>query len=184
MKVNSVIREADPTMAAVPKAQKLAKRAKYSNFLLTINTNQAIQPTDAAFEAARKRFRGILEQILGGNNIIRYVKWREQGVDATNGPDKIESVNVETTIEVGSANVSLHSHSLVQFKHHTVLHLDQMKMRHVIKRGMGIDGECHLNIKMVSRNANTDLQSVTAYIRKDLPEAPADETDNVAEYIK
>ena len=185
--ITSKINVGDPALAAVPKAKKLGvntQRVKYSNFLLTVNTNQPIQPASAEYEPYVRRFKGVLNRVLGGENILRYLTYKEAG----GSPDKIFSINCETTIEAGGArNPSVHAHSVVQIKHHTLLHLDQMKMRHVIQRAMATPGKVHLNVRSLPRNARVDLESALRYIRKDVrkeavDEAPADnpEEDNVA----
>ena len=181
-KITSKINIGDASMAPVPKAQKLA-RPKYSNFLLTINTNQPVQPTSAEFEPFRKRFRGVIGQILGGDNILKYITYKESGGSA----DKIVAINCESTIEVGGgANKSVHCHSVVQIKHNTLLHLDQMKIRHVVQRAMGLT-KVHLNIKVLPRNAQMNLENALRYIRKDVTAADtadtADTTDATAEYV-
>lgn len=183
--ITSKIHVADAAMAEVPKAQKLKQRTKFSNFLLTISTNKPIATDSPEFEPFRRRFKGLIEKMIGGDNILRYITYKEAGGSA----DKIEAINCETSIEVGGAhNKSIHCHSVIQIKHTTLLHLDQMKMRHVVKRAMGINGNCHLNIKMVGRTAQIDLQTALGYIRKDVktevePKDVNETDDTTAEYV-
>lgn len=183
--VTTKLNMGDPNMANVPKEKKTKRQNTYSNFLLTINTNQQVQPTSEEFEPFCRKFRGVIQALMTG--ATKYIKYK-----TTDGcSNLIDSINSESTVEVGTdTNPSVHCHSLIMIKHHTKLQLDLAKIRHVVKAAMDLPG-VYVNVRLVNRNAACNLQAVLGYIRKDVSKDKPDidptlkdAEDVVAEYVQ
>jgi len=132
-------------------------KPKYSNFHLTINTNQQYKEGDANLANDEGVLDDLIQNIL--NHIDAYVKLPE----GTPWDDRtIEDVDIDYVVERGAKRGQLHCHILFRFKHHTKIQLDYGKIKTAITEGLGVKNVYMYN-RLVRGNGN---QSVLDYINK------------------
>jgi hypothetical protein len=141
--------------------QKKEKNAKprYSNFHLTINTNQQFKKDDPNLENDIEIFDTAISDIC--NNIGEYVRL-PAGVPFNE--TTIQDVNIDYATEVGGVKGTLHVHILFCFKHFTKILLDYEKIKKKLLDELGLD-----NIYMYNRlikGSGSENLNVLNYINK------------------
>ena len=142
--------------------QNLAKKErnekpKYSNFHLTINTNQQYKENDPHLTDDTTVFDDSIRSIL--DHIDEYVKVPE-GNHWTD--EKIKDVDIDYVIEHGAKKGQLHCHILLKFKHHSKVQLDYAKIKEKLIRDLGVS-----NVYMYNRLIrNSGNQNVLDYLHK------------------
>ena len=122
------------------------EKPKRSNFLLTINTNQAIEKENIDNDI--EIFDKCIQEIL--NNVQDYINIPEGDWN----DEKIKETDIDYTIEEGSKFHRLHIHILFKFTHFTKIQLNYDKIKNKIMNDLGLDNVYMLN-KLV-RNSGSD----------------------------
>ena len=147
--------------------KKITKRYRWSNFLITINTNLRFDiPDGPEYLNLEQRLVDTFSYIIDSNNIWNYLLLREKGVNKPfpNNPEFIESTfkEVETSgrCEVAPQTKCLHLHGFMRFKHRTTIQLNHSLMEKDLKEKIGIP--IYLNFKGTG-DANLNFEN---YINK------------------
>eukprot|EP01114_Cavostelium_apophysatum_P008888 TRINITY_DN2182_c0_g1_i1.p1 TRINITY_DN2182_c0_g1~~TRINITY_DN2182_c0_g1_i1.p1 ORF type:complete len:197 (-),score=26.72 TRINITY_DN2182_c0_g1_i1:675-1265(-) len=151
----------------------------HSNFFVTINTNYRAK-SDSDFEDFQEEFRDALDDLYGSIKIIKQVrihKDRPKGQktedvkvgdpDAVDLSEAVKTMKSETQIEEGSTKKGgrVHSHSVLEISHTTVLLVDLDYIRdHFKERFPDLETEkgFHIDVKMI----NNSMKNVLSYVRK------------------
>ena len=122
---------------------------KYSNFLITINSNQSSDDYKAKLKDAFDIFY---------DSINEFLLYLEDGASWSD----IKNVSGEGVLEVGSKLGKIHLHALVCINHNTKIRLDfeQIRLFFGDLLGCGPSG-FHLDVKMVRDHSN-----IWRYLRK------------------
>ena len=127
------------------------EKAKYSNFLLTINTNQQYKEGDEGLENDTAMLEETIQKVL--NNINDYVKlpecieWND---------DTIQDVDIDYVVEKGLKKGQIHCHILFKIKHNTKVLLDYEKIKKTVCDDLGLNNVYMLN-KLVRNSGNTNI---------------------------
>ena len=130
------------------------EKPKRSQFLLTINTNQAIEKENIDNDI--EIFDTTIKDIL--NNVQDYINIPEGHWN----DEKIKDVDIDYTIEEGSKFHRLHIHILFKFTHFTKIQLNYDKIKKKITDDLGLQNVYMLN-KLV-RNSGSD--NILDYLKK------------------
>ena len=135
------------------------KKSKYSNFLLTINTNQQYKEGDENLDNDIEVFETTIKEIL--NSIDKYIKLPD-GVLWND--DTIKDVDIDYVIEKGLKKGQIHVHILFKIKHTTKVLLDYDGIKKKICDDLGLDNVYMLN-KLVKNGGNINiLEYINKYV--------------------
>ena len=120
--------------SAAPKTKPTAPKARWSNFLITVNTNKRHQNKDPEFRAQEKKLRETMDTLLEDANLRRLI--------VIDGPgdsyDKsIATINIDGMTEIAPTTSTLHIHVLVSIHHRTKLKLDYEALKRDICAALG-----------------------------------------------
>ena len=126
--------------------------SKKTNFLLTINLNQAYKdPNDPNFQNDVEVFDSVINNVL--NNLDQYINlpsghiWND---------DLIKDVNVDYVIEKGTLKHNLHTHILISVEHFTNIKLDYAKIKNKIKEELGLPN-FYIHNRIIKNNGNVNV---------------------------
>ena len=135
------------------------EKAKYSNFLLTINTNQQYKEGDENMENDIEVFENCIKEVL--SSAEQYIKLPE-GVEWND--DNIKDVDIDYVIEKGTKKNQIHVHILFKIKHTTKVLLDYPKIKKKICDDLGLDNVYMLN-KLVKNSGDINiLEYINKYV--------------------
>jgi len=134
------------------------EKSKFSNWLLTISTNQRYKADDPHKEEDGEIFEEIVQDL--SKNISKYVQFRQTGHSWSK--DFIHDVNVSYGVEWGEKSHALHCHVLVKIRHNSKISLNYDGIKSLFKERLGLP-----NLYFDSRlMKTTDEQYVLDYISK------------------
>ena len=106
---------------------KDAKKAiKTSTFLVTINSNRSDNGL-VDFELLLKQYKAMLKYLFSEQNAMSLLECKacEDGCNCLDFENKIESIDLKTSIEVGPVCKKLHSHTFIKVEHTTKVHINK-----------------------------------------------------------
>lgn len=127
------------------------ERAKVSNWLLTINSQQRYDEDDPEKDEDAEVFEDSVNEIL--KDLPHYVNVTEEGHSWSK--DHIEDVSADYVVEWGPKTRCLHAHVLVKIKHRTKIRLDYEAIRKKIERDLGVT--IYFNSKLVRPSSDDFL---------------------------
>lgn len=141
------------------KAHLAGRSKKTSNFLLTINTNEAESDIDKQEEFIET----VNELFTDENNQTKLIKYTKDG-DDSKYITKIE-------VEVGEPELSpkyqrLHVHVLYSIEHYTGVRLDRDFIEKHLKEKLNINHALYINIKVIKTVAES-IEDIKKYVRGD-----------------
>lgn len=121
---------------------------KYSNFLVTINTNyRPVDDADALDK--RDRLRAKMRYLLSSAGMEKIIAFpKGEG----NYRDNVTTVQNDFAVEMGEERLLIHSHALIRITHNSYIRLDREAIRQIVGQDLIRDGEfrnCHIDIKSV-----------------------------------
>lgn len=141
-------------------AQKTkAVKPRYSNYFLTINTNQHFKDDDPDLENDTAFFSGVVENVLG--NIDKYLKLPEGHTFENN----VQDVNIDYVVEKGTKKGFLHCHMYLKFTHNTDLKLNYVTLKKKFCDELGLPNLHMKNLIVKSNNENV-LEYLGKYQKK------------------
>lgn len=143
------------------KVTKEKRRLKWSNFYITINTNQQFDAGNEGLAPFVARFEAVANSIFSDTAIVNFLEVKVP--DHSMSPEHIRSIGVECVIERGGKNKTIHLHALVKVSHWTQVHLCYDKIREKITKDMKLSNVYMKNT--LYRNAGDSLQK---YVYKDV----------------
>lgn len=150
IKINNLDENKTPTV------KEKKRRNKRSNFFITINTNQKINPHSKEYENLNNSFKKSLNEIY--NNIKDYINISQKDDSFDNN---VEDVNIDSATKYGPKNNSVHTHININLKHNTLLKLDYSKIKKKICEDLNLK-----NIYMNSKLYNNNAMNLKDYINK------------------
>lgn len=178
MQGKAVVKKSKRTRGENMNKSKKSKE-RYSNFLITINTNQRVI-SDDDFEDFQDRFAQVLEELwnpdtVGVNEIIvlgkirkvegRFIFERDEEMQ-DNWKKHVISVDSESGIEESPNNKGMHSHTLLEVTHRAAVRVNREAIQEFISNHPlfpELSGKnIYINIALVRGAAKNILQ----YIRK------------------
>lgn len=117
------------------------EKTRWSNFWVMVNTNRA-----EAEETSRSHvvvtLRKIIDQIFSNNQTTREIfrVLDENGLEITDSStrnqelNKIEDIQSEAVVEIGSRQHRIHSHILIQVQHRTRVQINVPVLRDLIRK--------------------------------------------------
>jgi hypothetical protein len=136
---------------------KKGDKQRYSNFLITINTNARMTGTGVPF--LTESFRRTIREGFGkSGNLSRLIKFLEPGASYERN---IKLVDVTFAVEVGSKVGAIHAHMLIKFTHDTKIHMDPKAIQDFFRKSTGRNP--YVDVRVVA-----DDQYVLDYILKGL----------------
>lgn len=133
-------------------------KPKYSNWLLTINSNQSYKEDDPHRESDAEIMEEAVVDIL--NNIKSYIRIEDE--NGSWSSTSINSVEVDYGVEYGPKQRRLHCHIFVRVKHNTKVKLDYQGIKKAYCDALGLDN-CYFDSKLIRTSSE---QWVTQYISK------------------
>lgn len=111
------------------------QKARYSCFLVTINTNQRYKADDKYKQSDTDFFENVIRaDIL--EKLPNYIKVIEDGHSWSN--NHIHDVTVDYVMEFGGKTNSLHAHILIKIKHNSKVQLNYQLMKEKVKESLGL----------------------------------------------
>lgn len=108
-----------------PKTKADVKRVRYSRFLLTWVSNKSFTDTnDPAFKELESKAERYFERMLSDDKIYDYIVMPEG-----HAADKIKSIEVDASFEIGPEKRIFHSHIYIGIDHYSKLQLNRDKIR-------------------------------------------------------
>jgi len=108
---------------------KAAPKRRFSNWMITINSNQDYSKMSAD---EKKLFKDFIDYTFDRNNIVKFL------TDTTSGNhDNIVNLMVEHYFEVGPINGRLHMHGLLSVEHTGNFRLEFNRIRDAARRILG-----------------------------------------------
>ena len=132
-------------------------KPKYSNFLLTINTNKQYKDDDPHLKNDADIFEDTINDIL--KHINEYINLPESVIWNNK---IIEDVDIDYVVEKGNIKGQLHTHILFKIKHHTNIQLNYNKIKEKIKNDLDLTNIYMYN-KLVRNNGS---QNIMDYLEK------------------
>lgn len=143
-----------------------SKKLKHSVFLLTINTNKALDPhLEKQFTDFHDSFKCVVENLTTkSDNFHKVIKWKEE-----KDWSLIKDMEVKSHLEIGPKTGYLHSHSLIHIAHYSNIHLDGPAIQKFVNNELRYinDECCYVNIEHIPyRKADNPIENVLNYIEK------------------
>ncbi len=142
-------------------------KTKYSNYLITVNSNQAALDDDRREELVES-LRQVLVDIFKHDTVTDLVDFLIVGDSFFTNVDDTE---IHFSIEQGKKQKRIHAHAIVRIRHDSTIHWNYSKFRQMIIEGLRFElmDEAinpHIDIKAFGgRNPSKDAED---YILKDL----------------
>lgn len=135
------------------KAKKAPTQAKarWSNFLVTVNTNKRHQNKDPEFRAQEKQLRDTIDNLLDDANLRKLIVMMKPGDTYDNS---IATINIDGMTEIAPKTQTLHMHVLISVHHRTTLKLDYEALKREI---CGALGPCYVYNRVYS-SAETNVR--------------------------
>lgn len=115
------------------KPKKDKNKLKWSNWFITINPN--ISPDQEDSNELSRALKKTLEQIFAEDKIMNYILSRKKNTDLN---QTIESIDIDSQVEIGTKIHMVHSHVLMKIRHKDNIYLDYAKMKKKISDSLDI----------------------------------------------
>lgn len=142
-------------------SEKKKDKEKYSNFLITLNTNRYPESQMQQSEMARKLYKGASRLLKDHDRVEEILKFMEPGVEYGDG--RVKSVTSKIAVERGPKLGRMHLHLFVRVIHDTKIHIDRQGLQEAMKELTGIDFP-YVNIRHVKANPFSEVEQ---YLEKD-----------------
>lgn len=114
--------------------KSLEKKVKLSIFNILINCNKSRKDDDFTekFKPIEEQFRKMIKYLYSEKNAIKVLRYKfpeeNEGVPLE---DKVESIDMKSSIELGPMHKRLHCHTLVKIQHHTKIYINIERLRKI-----------------------------------------------------
>lgn len=137
----------------VGRHQRERQRFKFSNFLVTINTNVRPQSQEA-IDSLAPTFADTLRYLLSHEGLSRIISFGKAGDDYYSGA--LDNVDAKFNMEVGENTKGgrLHSHITIFIKHHSFIRLVTSEIQNIVQEHMELPHKPHVDIRIIRGNEN------------------------------
>jgi len=117
-------------------AQARRKHLRWSQYLITINTQQVWDPDNEQVQLVYAGLLRALNQIVKPADVGALITVLEQGHSLT--PEYVKEVTLNAGVEKQGKNGRLHAHITVKVAHYTRVKLNYDEIKDVVKRETGL----------------------------------------------
>lgn len=132
---------------------------RYSNFYITLNTNQRFNEFSEEYQIFNQKFQQTIDQLLAKDNIHNVFTLKNP--NATFSKDFIKQINIEKVCELGETSKCVHLHALISVAQYTPIQLNFSFIVDFVKQKMNLP-----NVYFNCKTYNDSKQRITDYIKK------------------